>query len=158
MPGAGPPVGGGGQLSGGMAQPSVRARECELRPNVVSDSGMFAASLPLHPLCPRATVACRQDHSIEVMQRLFKPIATAAAVAAAAWPTLGAAQEQVSRVHAETSPIRKVVILIEDMKAQAEKDAEEDLKVHDKYMCWCETNEKQKTEASSDSERSGDLK
>jgi len=81
------------------------------------------------------------------MQRLFKPIATAAAVAAAAWPTLGAAQEQVSRVHAETSPIRKVVILIEDMKAQAEKDAEEDLKVHDKYMCWCETNEKQKTEA-----------
>jgi len=52
----------------------------------------------------------------------------------------GAAAEQMS-------PVRKVVTLIEEMKVQVEKDAEADTEAYDKYMCWCETNRKEKTAA-----------
>mmetsp|Transcript_98566 Transcript_98566/g.317829 ORF Transcript_98566/g.317829 Transcript_98566/m.317829 type:complete len:727 (-) Transcript_98566:136-2316(-) len=54
-------------------------------------------------------------------------------------------QEPSSAITAEMSPIRKVVTLIEEMKVQVEKEATEDLAAYDKYMCWCETNEKEKT-------------
>merc|ERR1719220_2055887 len=33
------------------------------------------------------------------------------------------------------------------MRTQAEKDAADDLEAYDKYMCWCETNKKEKTAA-----------
>merc|ERR1719399_594546 len=45
------------------------------------------------------------------------------------------------------SPIQKVVALIKDMKAQTEKEAEEDLAAYDKYMCWCKTVKAEKTAA-----------
>merc|ERR1719473_1613446 len=45
------------------------------------------------------------------------------------------------------SPIQKVVALIKDMKAQTEKEAEEDLAAYDKYMCWCKTVKSEKTAA-----------
>jgi len=45
------------------------------------------------------------------------------------------------------SPVRKVVTLLEDMKAQVSKDAEADKEAYDKYACWCETNKGEKTEA-----------
>merc|ERR1719161_3471537 len=48
---------------------------------------------------------------------------------------------------AKPSPIRKVVTLIEDMKTQVEKEGEEDKAAYDKYACWCETNDKEKTDA-----------
>jgi len=44
-------------------------------------------------------------------------------------------------------PIRKVITLLQEMKVQAEKDAAADLEAYDKYMCWCETNKKEKTAA-----------
>jgi chromosome segregation ATPase len=50
------------------------------------------------------------------------------------------------QTRAET-PIRKVITLLEEMKSTVEKDASEDLKAYDKYMCWCETNKKEKTAA-----------
>merc|ERR1719253_1510719 len=53
---------------------------------------------------------------------------------------------------ANVSPIRKVVMLIEEMKVQTEKDAKADLEAYDKYMCWCQTNEKAKTQAIADAE------
>jgi len=87
------------------------------------------------------------------MQRLISSVAAAAAVAAMGLTTQCGAQEQASNAPAKVSPIRKVVTLIEDMKAQAEKDAEEDLVLYDKYMCWCETNEKQKGEAISEAKQ-----
>jgi len=37
------------------------------------------------------------------------------------------------------SPIRKVITLMQEMKAQVEKEGEEDKISYDKYMCWCET-------------------
>jgi len=49
-----------------------------------------------------------------------------------------------SAISAEMSPIRKVITLIQEMKDQVEKEATEDLTAYDKYMCWCQTNEKEK--------------
>lgn len=44
-------------------------------------------------------------------------------------------------------PIRKVITLLEEMKVQVQKDADADVTAYDKYMCWCETNIKDKSEA-----------
>mmetsp|Transcript_98567 Transcript_98567/g.317834 ORF Transcript_98567/g.317834 Transcript_98567/m.317834 type:complete len:729 (-) Transcript_98567:66-2252(-) len=56
-------------------------------------------------------------------------------------------QEPSSAITAEMSPIRKVITLIEEMKVVVDKEATEDLAAYDKYMCWCQTNEKEKTAA-----------
>ena len=45
------------------------------------------------------------------------------------------------------SPIRKVVTLIEEMKATVEKEAKEDMKAYDEYKCWCDTNGAEKKDA-----------
>jgi hypothetical protein len=58
-----------------------------------------------------------------------------------------ATAEPVSAINSEMRPITKVVTLLGEMKAQTEKEAAEDLAAYDKYNCWCETNEKEKTEA-----------
>merc|ERR1719422_2874293 len=39
------------------------------------------------------------------------------------------------------------------MKVQVEKDASNDEAAHNKYMCWCKTNEEAKTQAIADAER-----
>jgi len=48
---------------------------------------------------------------------------------------------------ANQSPIRRVVTLIEEMKAQVSKEGEADTEAYDKYACWCETNDREKTAA-----------
>lgn len=63
------------------------------------------------------------------------------------------AQPTTSAMTADMSPIRKVVTLIEEMKAQTQKEASEDETAYTKYMCWCKTNEEAKTKAISDAER-----
>merc|ERR1719478_922353 len=47
----------------------------------------------------------------------------------------------------DQSPIQKVVKLITEMKAQTIKEGEDDLEAYDKYKCWCETSEAEKTDA-----------
>jgi hypothetical protein len=47
----------------------------------------------------------------------------------------------------KTRPVSKVIKLLKDMKAELEADAANDQAVYDKLTCWCETNEKDKTEA-----------
>merc|ERR1719324_1947929 len=49
-------------------------------------------------------------------------------------------------------PVTKVVNLLKDMKAQLEKEAEEDEEIYEKLACWCETNDKEKTKAIADAE------
>jgi hypothetical protein len=44
-------------------------------------------------------------------------------------------------------PVSKVVALLKDMQADIEKDAEADEAMYEKLACWCETNNKGKTEA-----------
>jgi len=48
---------------------------------------------------------------------------------------------------AAPSPIRKVVTMIEEMKATVEKEAGADLKAYDEYKCWCNTGGEEKKKA-----------
>merc|ERR1719382_837173 len=50
-----------------------------------------------------------------------------------------------SAISGEMSPVRKVVTLIQEMKAQVEKEASADLAAYEKFECWCKTNEEEKT-------------
>merc|ERR1719335_1600829 len=63
--------------------------------------------------------------------------------------TAAAGQEEAKK----PSPIRKVVTMIEDMKATVEKEGEEDKAAYDKYACWCQTNDAEKTKAIEDAEK-----
>merc|ERR1719463_344464 len=53
---------------------------------------------------------------------------------------------------AKNRPVSKVITLLKDMLAQMEKEAEDDEAVYDTMVCWCETNEKEKTKAIADAE------
>lgn len=52
-----------------------------------------------------------------------------------------------SAISTEMSPVRKVITLIQEMKVQVEKEAAEDQAAYDKYRCWCNTNQQEKTSA-----------
>merc|ERR1719160_525534 len=47
-------------------------------------------------------------------------------------------------------PVSKVISLLKDMVAQMEKEAEEDEDIYESMECWCETNDKAKTQAIAD--------
>lgn len=49
-------------------------------------------------------------------------------------------------------PVTKVVTLLRDMQAQLQKEADSDEELYDKLMCWCETNDRDKTQAIQDAE------
>lgn len=55
-------------------------------------------------------------------------------------------------VWAEPHPVAAVVDILKDMLTTLEADQHEDEEVYDKMECWCETNDKQKTQAISDAE------
>ena len=52
----------------------------------------------------------------------------------------------------ESSPVSKVIVLLQDMLKQLEKEAEEDEEVYEALSCWCETNDKAKTKSIADAE------
>lgn len=53
-----------------------------------------------------------------------------------------------SRSLAESlNPVRKVVNLLQEIRKEVEKEAEQDVDASKKYKCWCEANNKEKTEA-----------
>jgi len=64
------------------------------------------------------------------------------------WHNACAEEEEPKKKH----PVSKVVTLLEDMKAELEKEAESDEELYDKMACWCETNDKDKTKAIKDAE------
>merc|ERR1719399_1426600 len=51
---------------------------------------------------------------------------------------------------AKANAVNKVTEVLEEMKAQLEKEAASDDEVYDQMMCWCETNDKLKTKAIAD--------
>merc|ERR1719456_1170761 len=53
---------------------------------------------------------------------------------------------------AKNRPVSKVITLLKDMLKQLEKEADEDQEIYDKMACWCETNDKEKTQAIKDAE------
>jgi len=52
----------------------------------------------------------------------------------------------------ESSPVSKVIVLLQDMLKQLEKEAAEDEDVYEALSCWCETNDKAKTKSIADAE------
>merc|ERR1719379_1645200 len=50
------------------------------------------------------------------------------------------------------SPIQRVVALLMKMKAELEADGKKEAEMYDKMVCWCQTNEKEKTKAIADGE------
>merc|ERR1719178_262595 len=64
----------------------------------------------------------------------------------------GAAALSFDEADAKNRPVTKVVTLLKDMSAQLEKEGEEDEEVYDKMVCWCETNDKEKTTAIANAE------
>jgi len=61
--------------------------------------------------------------------------------------------------HEKTSPITRVVELIQRLKAEIEAESEEEQAIYDKFACWCEETTKRKadaiTQAIADIERLG---
>merc|ERR1719337_76051 len=48
--------------------------------------------------------------------------------------------------------VTKVVNLLKDMQKQLEKEAEEDEVIYEKMVCWCNTNDKEKTKSIKEAE------
>jgi hypothetical protein len=46
---------------------------------------------------------------------------------------------------AKKSPVKRVVLLLEQMRAELVAEADKEAEMYDKMVCWCETNEKEKT-------------
>merc|ERR1719359_1328647 len=44
-------------------------------------------------------------------------------------------------------PVSKIIVMLKDMIAQLEKEGEEDEDIMETMACWCETNDKLKTQA-----------
>merc|ERR1719331_1878706 len=57
-----------------------------------------------------------------------------------------------AELEGKTNPIKRVINLLNDMKAQLEKEAAKESEMYDEMVCWCETNEKEKTKAIADAE------
>jgi hypothetical protein len=43
------------------------------------------------------------------------------------------------------SPVKRVILLLQEMRAELLKEADKEAETYDKMVCWCETNEKEKT-------------
>merc|ERR1712217_679923 len=50
------------------------------------------------------------------------------------------------------SPVKRVVNLLNKMKAELEQEADNEASMYDKMVCWCETNEKEKNKAIKDAD------
>jgi len=50
------------------------------------------------------------------------------------------------------SPVKRVVNLLNKMKAELEHEADNEAAMYDKMVCWCETNEREKTKAIADAD------
>jgi len=51
-------------------------------------------------------------------------------------------------------PVSKVITLLKDMQEQLEKEADQDEEVYNNMVCWCKTNDKEKTQAVADAQTS----
>jgi hypothetical protein len=61
-------------------------------------------------------------------------------------------EAQAPRQVAYQSPIKRVVSLLNKMKAELEHEAKNEAEMYDKMVCWCETNDKEKTKAIKDAD------
>merc|ERR1719267_481095 len=59
---------------------------------------------------------------------------------------------QAPKVAEYQSPIKRVVSLLKKMKGELEHEAKNEADMYDKMVCWCETNNKEKTKAIKDAD------
>jgi len=59
----------------------------------------------------------------------------------------GLAAAAVTKQAENESPVKRVVGLLEKMKAELQAEADNEAKMYDQMVCWCETNEREKTTA-----------
>jgi chromosome segregation ATPase len=52
-----------------------------------------------------------------------------------------------SDMMSNATPVSKVVALLKDMQKQLEKEGEEDEETYEKFKCWCNTNDAEKTKS-----------
>merc|ERR1719409_288202 len=74
-------------------------------------------------------------------------LATLAFLCVAAAPCVAALRLDVNDKEWKERPVTRVVNLLKDMQAELQKEADNDEELYDKLVCWCETNEKDKTRA-----------
>jgi len=56
------------------------------------------------------------------------------------------------KIVAHKSPVKRVVNLLGKMKAQLETEGSKESEMYDKMVCWCETNNKEKTKSIADAD------
>jgi len=61
-------------------------------------------------------------------------------------------QEPETKVVTYKHPVKRVVALLVKMKAELTAEAGKESEMYDKMVCWCETNDKEKTKAIADAE------
>mmetsp|Transcript_138048 Transcript_138048/g.344669 ORF Transcript_138048/g.344669 Transcript_138048/m.344669 type:complete len:801 (-) Transcript_138048:84-2486(-) len=57
-----------------------------------------------------------------------------------------------TRVKKYVSPVKRVVNLLMKMKAELDAEANKEAEMYDKMVCWCETSQKEKTQAVAEAE------
>merc|ERR1719267_82779 len=63
-----------------------------------------------------------------------------------------------SDAQGKKSPVKRVVLLLQQMRNELTAEADKEAEMYDKMVCWCETNEKEKTSDIATAEgRIGDL-
>merc|ERR1719414_1826671 len=57
-----------------------------------------------------------------------------------------------TKIKTYVSPVKRVTNLLIKMKAELESEADHESEMYDKMVCWCEENQKEKTQAVADAE------
>jgi len=87
---------------------------------------------------------------LPIVYTMIKTLLLSAAAVA-----IGPASGSVAVVTADgdkNRPVTKVITLLKDMQKQLQKEADEDEEIYDKMACWCQTNDREKTQAIKDAE------
>jgi len=87
---------------------------------------------------------------LPIVYTMIKTLLLSAAAVA-----IGPASGSVAVVTADgdkNRPVTKVITLLKDMQKQLQKEADEDEAIYDKMACWCQTNDREKTQAIKDAE------
>merc|ERR1719253_2281611 len=95
-----------------------------------------------------------------MMRSVFTICVTFALLAASSATVLGAAaqaresalESAWSKELGGPSPIKRVIALLEKMRSELVNEADKEAEMYDKMVCWCETNEREKTKAIADAE------
>merc|ERR1719420_2526647 len=97
-------------------------------------------------MAPRMLAAC-------IALALVAPAAcNQATLSAAAQARQNALEQEWSKDLGGPSPIKRVISMLEKMRSELQAEADKGAEMYDKMVCWCETNEKEKTKAIADAE------